>query len=38
VLAGAWLGRRLLPRIDQKLFEKLALALSALAGLRLLFP
>lgn len=36
VLAGAWLGRRLLPRIDQKLFEKLALALSACAGLRLL--
>ncbi len=36
VLAGALLGRKLLPRIDQKLFERLALLLSALAGLRLL--
>lgn len=36
VLAGAWLGRRLLPKIDQKRFEVIALALSAAAGLRLL--
>lgn len=36
VLAGAWLGRKLLTRIDQKLFERLALLLSVLAGLRLL--
>jgi hypothetical protein len=37
VLAGAVLGRWLLTRIDQKLFEMLALGLSALAGLKLLF-
>lgn len=37
VIAGAWLGRKMLLRIDQKLFESLALGLSALAGLRLLF-
>jgi uncharacterized membrane protein YfcA len=37
VLAGAWLGRRILPRINQKVFENLALFFSAAAGLRLLF-
>ena len=37
VLAGAWLGRRLVTKIDQKVFEKLVLTLSAVAGLRLLF-
>lgn len=37
VLAGAWLGKRLLARLNQELFENVALALSALAGLRLLF-
>jgi len=37
VLVGAWLGRRLLAHINQKLFENLALGLSGLAGLRLLW-
>jgi uncharacterized membrane protein YfcA len=37
VLAGTWLGRRILVRIDQRLFENLALGLSALAGLKMLF-
>lgn len=37
VLLGAWIGRRILGRIDQKLFETLALALSAVAGLKLLW-
>jgi uncharacterized membrane protein YfcA len=37
VLLGAWLGRLLLPRINQRVFENLALGLSAVAGLRLLF-
>ena len=37
VLAGAWLGRRILPKINQKVFENLALFFSAAAGLRLLF-
>lgn len=37
VLAGALLGRWILPRINQKLFELLALVLSAAAGLKLLF-
>jgi uncharacterized membrane protein YfcA len=37
VLAGAYFGRWLLPKIDQKLFEALALWLSVLAGLKLLF-
>jgi len=36
VLVGALLGRRLLARLDQKLFEQLALGLSALAGIKLL--
>ena len=38
VLAGAWLGRWILPRVSQRWFERLALILSALAGLRLLLP
>ncbi len=37
VFLGAMLGRALLPRINQKLFENLALGLSAVAGIRLLF-
>jgi len=37
VLAGTWLGRKILVRIDQRLFEDLALGLSALAGIKLLF-
>jgi len=37
VLIGALAGRIILRRIDQKLFENLALGLSALAGIRLLF-
>ena len=37
VLAGALVGRRILAKIDQKLFENLALGLSAAAGLKLLF-
>lgn len=37
VFVGAWIGRKILARIDQKLFEQLALALSALAGLKLLW-
>ena len=37
VLAGAWFGRKLVLKIDQQAFENLALALSLVAGLRLLF-
>jgi uncharacterized membrane protein YfcA len=37
VLAGALVGRWLLQKIDQKPFENLALGLSALAGLNLVF-
>lgn len=37
VLAGAWLGRKILGRIDQRWFENLALALSAAAGVKLLW-
>lgn len=37
VFAGAWLGRSLVARIDQRAFENLALVLSALAGVKLLF-
>ena len=36
VLAGAFLGRWLLPRVSQVWFERIALALSAAAGLKLL--
>ena len=37
VFLGAMLGRKLLPKINQKLFENLVLGLSAVAGIRLLF-
>ena len=37
VIVGALAGRKLLMKIDQRLFENLALGLSALAGLKLLF-
>ncbi len=37
VFLGAFIGRWLLPKIDQRLFENLALWASALAGLKLLF-
>ena len=37
VLAGALLGRRLVPHINQTWFEALALALTLVAGARLLF-
>lgn len=37
VIAGALVGRWVLPRVDQTLFENLALALSAAAGVKLLF-
>jgi len=37
VVVGAFVGRKLLARINQKLFEQLALALSGLAGLKLLW-
>ena len=36
VFAGAWLGRNLVARIDQRAFENLALALSLVAGVKLL--
>lgn len=37
VYAGAWVGRKLIVRIEQQAFENLALGLSLLAGVRLLF-
>jgi uncharacterized membrane protein YfcA len=37
VLAGAWFGRKLVMKIDQRAFENIALALSVIAGLKLLF-
>jgi uncharacterized membrane protein YfcA len=37
VVAGAWFGRKLVLRIDQQAFENIALGLSVVAGLRLLF-
>ncbi len=37
VLAGAWGGRAVVARIDQRSFENVALALSVLAAVRLLF-
>jgi uncharacterized membrane protein YfcA len=37
VILGAFLGRAVLPRVDQRLFENLALALSAVSGIRMLF-
>ncbi len=37
VLAGAWFGKWLLGKIDQKAFETIALALTLVAGARMLF-
>ena len=37
VFLGAFLGRRILTKLDQRLFENLALTLSAAAGIKLLF-
>ncbi len=37
VFAGAWVGRMILHRINQRVFENLALLLSALAALELIF-
>jgi uncharacterized membrane protein YfcA len=37
VLIGAYLGRKILVKMDQRLFENVALALSAIAGLKLLW-
>jgi len=37
VLAGAFFGKWLLPHIDQKMFERIALTLTAAAGVKLLF-
>lgn len=37
-VAGAMFGRKILPRINQKAFEVLALAFTALAALKLLLP
>ena len=37
VLVGALVGKKILAKLNQKLFENLALGLSAAAGLRLLF-
>jgi len=37
VLVGAFVGKKILVKLNQKLFENLALGLSAAAGLRLLF-
>ena len=37
VFAGTWAGRKLVVKIDQRAFENLALTLSLVAGLKLLF-
>jgi uncharacterized membrane protein YfcA len=37
VLAGVWLGRRIVAKVNQSLFENLALGFSALAALELIF-
>jgi len=37
VVVGAWFGRKLVMRIDQRAFENIALALSLIAGLKLMF-
>ena len=37
VWLGAWAGRKLLRRLNQKLFENLALGLAVVAGIKLLF-
>jgi uncharacterized protein len=37
VVLGALVGRAVLPRVNQRLFENLALTLSAISGVRMLF-
>lgn len=37
VLAGTWLGQKVIPRLNQQQFEWLALSLTLVAGLRLLW-
>ncbi len=37
VFLGAWVGRKILVKINQRLFENLALGLSAVAGVKLLW-
>jgi uncharacterized membrane protein YfcA len=37
VFAGAWAGRAILKKMNQRVFENLALGLSVVAGLKLLF-
>jgi uncharacterized membrane protein YfcA len=37
VILGAFAGRAVLPRVNQRLFENLALTLSAVSGIRMLF-
>jgi uncharacterized membrane protein YfcA len=37
VFAGAWLGKKILVKMNQRVFENLALGLSAAAGLKLFF-
>ena len=37
VFAGAWFGRKLVMKIEQRTFENIALVLSLLAGMKLLF-
>jgi len=37
VVIGAFLGKYILKKINQKLFENIALALAGLAGIKLLF-
>lgn len=37
VLVGGFIGRKVIPKINQRLFENLVLTLSALAGAKLLF-
>lgn len=37
VFAGAWVGKKILVKMNQRVFENVALGLSAAAGLKLLF-
>ena len=37
VFVGAWLGKKILVKMNQRMFENVALGLSAAAGLKLLF-
>ena len=37
VLGGAWFGRKLVLKIDQQTFENIALGLSLIAGVKLLW-